>query len=177
LRRFTTCFGTLSPIFDERHGPVSSRRRPLSKTYSKAMSYAADTCPTQPPASAPGRDILVIDDSALIREAARIALSTIGGWRIVTAVSGEEGVERAVSERFDAVLLDVEMPGIDGIAVAERLHATPSTSSLPIVFLTAHDRLQGGERLRHVSVAGVIPKPFDVSDLSRQMATLLGWSG
>jgi CheY-like chemotaxis protein len=141
------------------------------------MSVAADTHPTQPPASAPGRNILVIDDSALIREAARIALSTIGGWQVVTAASGEDGFERAVSGRFDAVLLDVEMPGIDGIAVAERLHGTPATSSLPIVFLTAHDRLQDGERLRHLSVTGVIPKPFDVSDLSRQMAGLLGWSG
>jgi two-component system alkaline phosphatase synthesis response regulator PhoP len=119
--------------------------------------------------------ILVVDDSALIREAAKIALSTIGGWRTITASGGEEGIERAVSERFDAILLDVEMPGIDGIAVAERLQAIPATSTLPIVLLSAHEHIEESPLLRGVSVAGAIAKPFDMSDLARQMATLLGW--
>jgi CheY-like chemotaxis protein len=139
------------------------------------MSPPADTFPADTPAGAPSRNILVIDDSALIREAAKIALGTIGEWRVVTAVSGEEGIERAVSERFDAILLDVVMPGMDGIAVAERLYATPATSSLPIVLLTAHDRLEDSERFRCVPVAGVIAKPFDVAGLSQQVAELVGW--
>lgn len=139
------------------------------------MSFPAEPPPAKAPAMPPGRNILVIDDSALIREAAKIALGTIGGWRIVTAVSGDEGIERAVSEQFDAILLDVVMPGMDGIAVAERLHAIPATGSPPIVLLTAHDRLQDSARFRRISTAGVIAKPFDVSDLSRQVAALLGW--
>jgi two-component system, OmpR family, alkaline phosphatase synthesis response regulator PhoP len=139
------------------------------------MSFPADASPAETLAVAPGRNILVIDDSALIREAAKISLGTIGGWRVITAVSGEEGIERAVSEWFDAILLDVVMPGMDGIAVAERLHAIPATGSLPIVLLTAHDRLDDSERFRRVTVAGVIRKPFNISDLSRQIAVLLGW--
>jgi CheY-like chemotaxis protein len=139
------------------------------------MSTPTDTSPDEPLAAPPSRKILVIDDSALIREAAKIALGTIGEWRIVTASSGEEGIERAVSERFDAILLDVVMPGMDGIAVAERLHAIPAKGSPPIVLLTAHDRLDDSERLRRVPVAGVIAKPFDVSSLSREVAALLGW--
>jgi CheY-like chemotaxis protein len=139
------------------------------------MSFPADASPTETLVAAPVRKILVIDDSALIREAAKIALGTNGGWRIVTATSGEEGVARAVSEQFDAILLDVVMPGMDGIAVAERLHATPAAGSPPIVLLTAHDRLEDSERLQRVVVAGVIPKPFVISDLSLQVAELLGW--
>jgi CheY-like chemotaxis protein len=111
----------------------------------------------------------------LIREAAKIALSTIGGWRTVTASSGEEGIERAVSESFDAMLLDVEMPGLDGIAVVERLQEIPATSTLPIVLLTAHEHIETNPRLRGVSVAGAIAKPFEMSELARQMADLLGW--
>jgi CheY-like chemotaxis protein len=118
----------------------------------------------------------VVDDSALIREAVKIALSTIGGWQTVTASSGEEGIERAVSESFDAILLDVEMPGMDGIAVAERLRAIPATSTLPIVLLSAHEHIEASPRLRGVSVAGAIAKPFELPDLARQMADLLGWS-
>lgn len=117
----------------------------------------------------------MVDDSLLIREAVKIALGTIGGWQTVTAPSGEEGIERAVSGSFDAILLDVEMPGLDGIAVVERLQAIPATSALPIVLLTAHEQIEESPRLRGVSVAGAISKPFDMSDLARQIADLLGW--
>jgi two-component system, OmpR family, alkaline phosphatase synthesis response regulator PhoP len=153
----------------------SSRRRPLSKTYSRAMYFPAATSPAETPAASSSRKILVIDDSALIREAAKIALGAIGGWQISTAASGEEGIELAISGRFDAVLLDVVMPGMDGIVVAERLHAIAATRLLPIIFLTAYDRLERGERLRSTQVDGVIAKPFDISDLARQVATLLRW--
>jgi two-component system alkaline phosphatase synthesis response regulator PhoP len=139
------------------------------------MSLPANTSSVEALATAPSRKILVIDDSALIREAAKIALGTIGGWQIVTAASGEEGIERAMSERFDAILLDVVMPDMDGIAVAERLHAILAADSPPIVLLTAHDRLEDSERFQRVSVAGVIPKPFGISDLPLQVAELLRW--
>jgi CheY-like chemotaxis protein len=141
----------------------------------ESMYFPADTSSAETLTATPTRKILVIDDSALIREAAKIALGTIGGWRIATAASGEEGLERAVPERFDAILLDLVMPGMDGIAVAKRLHATPATSSTPVILLTAHDRLEDSERLQRAPVAGVIPKPFEISELSLEVAELLGW--
>jgi CheY-like chemotaxis protein len=140
-----------------------------------APSSRTETAPVKAPVAAPGRSILVVDDSALIREATKIALGTIGGWCTVTASCGEEGIERASSERFDAILLDVEMPDMDGIAVAERLQRTPSTSALPIILLTAHEHIGDSPRVRDVSIAGTIAKPFDVRDLSRQVAILLRW--
>ena len=140
------------------------------------MFSPIDTSLAEPAPVTSSRSILVIDDSVLVREAAKIALGTIGGWRILTAVSGEEGIELALSENLDAILLDVVMEGMDGIAVAEHLHTLPATSSLPIVLLTAHDRLQDTEGFERLEIAGVIPKPFEVSDLSREVATLLGWS-
>ncbi len=127
------------------------------------------------PATTVGRNILVIDDSALIRAAAKIALGAIDGWRTVTASSGEEGIGLALSEHFDAILLDVEMPGMDGIAVAERLQATPATSTLPIVLLTAHEHIERSARLPSAAITGVIVKPFDVADLARRVAILLRW--
>jgi two-component system alkaline phosphatase synthesis response regulator PhoP len=140
------------------------------------MYFPANVSPAETPLTPSSRKILVIDDSALIREAAKIALGTIGGWQTSTAASGEEGIELAIAGRFDAVLLDVVMPGMDGIVVAERLRAIAATSSLPIIFLTAYERLEDNERLRSTQVDGVIAKPFDISDLTRQVAALLGWS-
>ncbi len=140
------------------------------------MSFPAAATPAETLAAPPRRKVLVIDDSVLIREAAKIALGTIGGWRITTASCGEEGIERALSEHPDAILLDVVMEGIDGLAVAEHLHGIPATSSLPIVLLTAHDRLDDSERFQRLQVAGIIAKPFDISGLSREVATLVGWT-
>jgi CheY-like chemotaxis protein len=140
------------------------------------MSFPAAATSTETLAAPPSRKILVIDDSVLIREAAKIALGTIGGWQITTAASGEEGIERALTEHPDAILLDVVMEGIDGLAVAERLQRIPGTGSLPIVLLTAHDRLDDSERFQRLQVAGVIAKPFDISGLSREVGTLLGWT-
>jgi CheY-like chemotaxis protein len=118
----------------------------------------------------------VIDDSALIREAATIALEAVGGWGVLTAASGEEGLALAASERPDAILLDVVMPGMDGIAVVERLHAASSTRSLPVVLLTAKNQPEELDRLRRLQVAGIIAKPFDVARLSAQLGSLLGWA-
>jgi|ERR1700689_967417 CheY-like chemotaxis protein len=141
----------------------------------ESMYFPADTSSAETLTATQTRKILVIDDSALIREAAKIALGTIGGWQIVTAASGEEGIQRAVPERFDAILLDVVMPGMDGIAVAEHLHAMSATSSTPVILLTAHDRLEDSKRLQRVPVAGAIQKPFEISELSLEVAELLGW--
>jgi CheY-like chemotaxis protein len=124
----------------------------------------------------PVRCVLVIDDSELIRQAAELALGAIGGLRVLTAESGERGIELALAELPDAILLDVVMPGIDGLQVAEELLATPAVGSSPIVFLTAGDSVGERERLRGVRVAGLIAKPFDVSALADQLRALLGWS-
>jgi two-component system alkaline phosphatase synthesis response regulator PhoP len=141
-----------------------------------AESPTAESLPTEAFVAPSSHKILVIDDSVLIREAAKIALGAIGGWQITTASCGEEGIERALSGHPDAILLDVVMEGIDGLAVAEHLHGIPATSSLPIVLLTAHDRLDDSERFRRLEIAGVITKPFDISGLSREVARLLGWT-
>jgi two-component system, OmpR family, alkaline phosphatase synthesis response regulator PhoP len=121
------------------------------------------------------RQILVIDDSALVREAAKIALGRIGGWQVITADSGEQGISQALSQRPDAILLDVVMPGMDGIAVAEALNGMPSLRSVPILLLTADDRIESSESFRLISVAGVINKPFDIAGLSREVTARLGW--
>jgi two-component system, OmpR family, alkaline phosphatase synthesis response regulator PhoP len=120
--------------------------------------------------------VLVIDDSALVREAARVALETIGGFCVTTAESGEQGIELAQAERPDAILLDVVMPGLDGIAVAQQLTALPATSSSPVVFLTGGDRPEDRERCESVGPAGVIAKPFQTEQLASELASLLGWT-
>ncbi len=79
--------------------------------------------------------VLVIDDSELVREAAAIALE-LAGWDAVTVPDGEAGVQAAATQVPDGVLLDVEMPGIDGVETLRRLRADPRTARVPVAFLT-----------------------------------------
>jgi CheY-like chemotaxis protein len=119
--------------------------------------------------------ILVVDDSKLVHELTRMALEGQADWEIRCAASGEEALALAASERPDAILLDVEMPGLDGPATAAALRADPACADLPIVFLTAHDEPEELARLRALGVAGILAKPFDVGTLAGQLADVLGW--
>ena len=121
------------------------------------------------------RRVLVVDDSSLIREAAKIALASLGGWDVLCAEGGEEALALAAAELPDAILLDVVMPGMDGIEVAERLAGTPGARACPIVLLTARDRPEDHELFGRLPIAGVITKPFDVAALADQLAETLGW--
>jgi signal transduction histidine kinase/FixJ family two-component response regulator len=80
--------------------------------------------------------VLVIDDQKIPRAAVSAILRDVG-FRVQTAADGPEGIERARAEQPDVVVLDVNMPEMDGFAVVERLKQDPRTSAIPVIFLTA----------------------------------------
>ena len=80
--------------------------------------------------------ILVVDDEEDILELVRYNLAR-DGYRVVCAASGEQALSRAKSEPFDLILLDLMLPGIDGLEVAKRLKSKPETRHIPIIMLTA----------------------------------------
>jgi len=105
-----------------------------------------------------------------------MALEGHDDWEVRCTASGEEAVALAAAEPPDAILLDVEMPGMDGPATVAALRAQPITARTPIVFLTAHDDPGELARLRALDVAGVLAKPFDVGTLGDELADLLRWT-
>ena len=119
--------------------------------------------------------ILVIDDDEDIQDVALVALEVVGGWEVTTASSGSEGIHLATTEQPDAILLDVMMPDLDGIATLEQLKTNPTTQTIPVIFLTA--KVQSGDRDRFVQldIVEVITKPFKTMFLAQQVATILGW--
>ena len=80
--------------------------------------------------------ILVVDDEEDILELVRYNLAR-DGYRVVCAASGEQALSRAKSEPFDLIVLDLMLPGIDGLEVAKRLKNKPETRHIPIIMLTA----------------------------------------
>ena len=121
------------------------------------------------------RRILVVDDSRLIRELARVGLETVGGWQVTPVESGGEALEVAAAEAPEAVLLDVVMPDMDGPETLAALRAEPATSEIPVILVTARDQPADRERFEALGVAGVITKPFEVNELAGQVAEILGW--
>ncbi len=105
--------------------------------------------------------VLVIDDEEDIRAVSRMSLERVGGWDVLVAESGERGLDLAADERPDLILLDAMMPGMDGPATIKRLKASPATSEIPVLFLTA--KLQPADRQRYLELGAeaVISKPFD----------------
>jgi CheY-like chemotaxis protein len=121
------------------------------------------------------RRLLLVDDDDSIREIAQVSLERIAGW-VVTAVPSGQAALAAVEagESFDAVLLDVMMPGLDGPTTMRRLRAGQLPAAAPVVFLTAKLQPADRERLHELGAAGVIAKPFDPMSLPSELDRILG---
>jgi CheY-like chemotaxis protein len=120
--------------------------------------------------------ILLIDDDDDIREVATLSLQEFGGWDVVTASSGEEGLKKAEELNPDAILLDVMMPGMDGPTTFQKLRANILTGRIPVILLTA--KVQGADQRRFtkLGIDGLISKPFDPLQLAAEVAATLGWT-
>ena len=116
--------------------------------------------------------LLLVDDEADIRRVAKLSLERVGGWEVVPAASSTEAVAAAECGGFDAVLLDVMMPDVDGPATLERLRPILGPH-VPVVFLTAKVQPADVERLRGLGAAGVLAKPFDPMRLPDELAQVL----
>jgi CheY-like chemotaxis protein len=119
--------------------------------------------------------ILIIDDESDIREVAQVSLEMMGGWHVIASESGRDGLEKAKADRPDAILLDVMLPDMDGPTTLQNLQADPSTSHIPVVFLTAKIQTADRKRFADLGVVAVIAKPFDPINLASQVAEALGW--
>ncbi|MGB8687493.1 MAG: response regulator [Microcoleus sp.] len=122
------------------------------------------------------KHILVIDDEADIRDVIQMSLEGFGGWQVMKAESGSEGLLKAKAEPFDAIILDISMPDMDGFECFDRLQADLKTQMIPVILLTAKALPSDRRRFAAMGVAGVIIKPFNSRQVWKQVAQFLGWS-
>jgi CheY-like chemotaxis protein len=81
----------------------------------------------------------------------------------------------AASEQPDAILLDVMMPGRDGVATLKLLQESSQTQTIPVIFMTAKAQSADRRQLYALGAQGVITKPFDPMTLASQISGFLGW--
>jgi len=114
--------------------------------------------------------ILVVDDDRAVRDALRRAL-TLGGYEVQVAEDGERALEQVVQAVPDAVVLDVGLPGIDGLEVCTRLRRLGNR--VPILILTARDAVADRIDGLDAGADDYMVKPFDVGELQARLRALL----
>jgi two-component system, OmpR family, alkaline phosphatase synthesis response regulator PhoP len=116
--------------------------------------------------------ILVVDDEEDIVELVRYNLSR-EGYKVLCAASGEEGLEKARNENPDLIVLDLMLPGIDGLDVARRLKADNATRTMPIVMLTAKGEESDIVTGLELGADDYITKPFSTKVLIARVKAVL----
>lgn len=114
--------------------------------------------------------ILIVDDSKLVTDIVKMRLEMYG-YRVQTAQNGEEGLSKIAEETPDLVVLDVQMPGIDGYEVCRQLRENPTLEDLPIIMLTSMDDRRAGFE---AGVDDYLNKDLDLLDLPNRVKLLLG---
>ena len=118
--------------------------------------------------------ILVIDDDRALRDALRRSLS-LSGYDVEVAENGQHGLSQVAAGDPDAIVLDVGMPGIDGLDVCRRLRDTGNR--VPVLMLTARDAVSDRIEGLDAGADDYLVKPFDVGELRARIRALLRRAG
>lgn len=115
--------------------------------------------------------VLYVDDDPDIRSIATMSLQLDPAISVHAAASGEEALALLATAdwRPDAILLDVMMPGIDGVALAAAIRQMPGLDGTPLLFMTARARESDIARYRSIGAVSVITKPFDPLRLAEEI--------
>ena len=116
--------------------------------------------------------ILVVDDNEAGRMLA-CAVLQIEGFQVDSAGSAQEVLERLSVAIPDLILMDVQLPGLDGLSLTRQLRADPTTAAIAIVALTAHAMAGDREQALEAGCVGYIPKPIDTRTLGDQVREIL----
>ena len=111
-----------------------------------------------------GKKILIVDDDAMNRKLAGMMLKK-GNHEVRAVESGDEGIALLSGEAFDVLLLDVEMPGKNGIETLRQIRAEGLGEGMKVLFLTGNEESEVSGAIREFSADGYIKKPFKPQEL------------
>ena len=118
--------------------------------------------------------LLYVEDNASNRQVLRTVIARLRpSWRLLLANDGISGLEQAHEHHPDVILLDLQLPGKRGDAVLQELRATPDTSQIPVLVLSADATVSSRERLLALGATSYLPKPFNLAELLDKIGSLL----
>ncbi|WP_404400458.1 response regulator [Pelagibacterium halotolerans] len=110
------------------------------------------------------KTILTVDDSASIRQMVSLTLSG-AGYTVIEAVDGSDGYTKATSNKVDAVITDLNMPVMNGIEFIRKFRTHPSSTGVPIIFLSTESDDGMKQQAKEAGALGWIVKPFKQDQL------------
>jgi len=116
--------------------------------------------------------ILVVEDNEQNQKLARDVLE-VKGYRVLIAESAEAGLPMALAERPDLVLMDIHLPGINGIEALARLRAAPETRAIPVLAFTASVMPQDRRQITSAGFDGFLAKPINLKEFLDTIAGAL----
>ncbi|PKN12417.1 MAG: response regulator [Deltaproteobacteria bacterium HGW-Deltaproteobacteria-4] len=117
--------------------------------------------------------VLVIEDNEDNLQIITYSLRR-AGYEVLSAGTGEEGVAQAIAHRPDFILMDINLPGIDGIEATRRIRASEIEGTIPIVALTSYAMQGDRERILAAGCNGYFEKPFDPLTIVAQIHKVIG---
>ncbi len=115
-----------------------------------------------------GKKLLIVEDNQDSRELV-IKILRNRDYHIIEAVDGEDGLEKAITEQPDIILLDISLPKMGGYEVAKNLRLREEFKHTPIIALTAHAMKGDEEKALQAGFSGYISKPINVRELPEQI--------
>ena len=117
--------------------------------------------------------VLLVDDEEDIRKIGRLSLEAVGKFQTIVAANAIDALALAASEHPDLILMDMMMPGMDGLAALAELQRAPALKTIPLVFMTAKVQRADVAHYLAAGAIGVIGKPFDPMTLPDELRRLL----
>ena len=120
--------------------------------------------------------ILVVEDNNRNRRLLKILLES-RGYEVLEAVTGEEAMRYLSDSKPDLILMDIQLPNVDGLELTRNIKSNPKTADIPIVAVTAYAMKGDRERILEAGCDGYISKPIDTRKLILLVAEILKDSG
>ncbi len=140
---------------------------PAALEVSRIPSMAATTRPSGPPR------VLLVEDSEIAQRIVRHILSKTG-YQLECASGGQEGIQAAAAGRFDLILMDLQMPGVDGLTATRSIRQLPGYRDTPIVALTANYSPEHRRQCQETGMQGFLPKPVNKDEILATLGRFLG---
>ena len=121
----------------------------------------------------PNGTVLLVEDNDVSRELVEDMLG-VAGYAVVACPTGEQAMAWLSTNLPDLILMDINLPGTDGLTLTRQIKARPETAGIPVVALTAYAMSGDQERILAAGCDGYISKPIDLTQFAAQVARHLG---
>ncbi len=119
-------------------------------------------------------NIMVVEDSPTMRQLIVFSLKRLPDCNVVEAVNGLDALEKLSSGSFDLMLVDINMPVMDGLKLIGLLRADPKYKKIPIVIITTEGAEEDRKKAMEVGATGYLSKPIQTNQLLKMVSELLG---